>query len=93
MKSNINRRHFLRGSGAFVALPLLESAGFKAFASAADKKTPVPPKRLAFMSMGFGVTQESWYPSKSDAGTGYKLPKGLSPLARNQKNFTFCTGL
>ena len=28
---NINRRHFLRGSGAFVALPLLESAGFKAF--------------------------------------------------------------
>lgn len=92
MKSNINRRHFLRGSGAFVALPLLESAGFKAFASAADKKTPVPPKRLAFMSMGFGVTQESWYPSKSETGTGYKLPKGLSPLARNQKNFTFVQG-
>ncbi|MDD7985092.1 DUF1552 domain-containing protein [Lentisphaera marina] len=92
MKSNINRRHFLRGSGAFVALPLLESAGFKAFASAADRKTPVPPKRLAFMSMGFGVTQESWYPSKSETGTGYKLPKGLSPLARNQKNFTFVQG-
>ncbi|EDM26977.1 hypothetical protein LNTAR_07029 [Lentisphaera araneosa HTCC2155] len=92
MKSNINRRHFLRGSGAFIALPLLESASFKAFASAADKKTPMPPKRLAFMSMGFGVTQETWYPSKDDAGLNYKVPKGLAPLAKNQKDFTFVQG-
>lgn len=92
MSSSSNRRHFLRGSGALIALPLLESAGFKPFASAADKKIPVPPKRLAFLSMGYGVTQESWYPSKEDAGLNYKLPKGLAPLARHKKNFTFLQG-
>jgi len=92
MSSSFNRRYFLRGSGALIALPLLESAGFKPFASAAEKKIATPPKRLAFLSMGFGVTQETWYPSKKDTGLNYKLPKGLAPLARHKKNFTFLQG-
>ena len=37
MKANlVNRRHFLRAAGTIVALPTLESIGFRRFASAAD---------------------------------------------------------
>ncbi len=36
MKSQPNRRHFLRGTGALIALPALESLGFQRFASAAS---------------------------------------------------------
>ena len=36
MKNQINRRHFLRGSGALIALPALESIGFRRFASVPD---------------------------------------------------------
>ena len=92
MISSISRRHFLRGSGAVIALPAIESIGFKPFATAAAKKTTKPPKRLIFMSMGFGVTNDSWYPSKADNGTGYKLSEGLAPLKTHQKNFTLVQG-
>ncbi|EDM26968.1 hypothetical protein LNTAR_06984 [Lentisphaera araneosa HTCC2155] len=88
---NMNRRNFLRGSGAFVALPLLESAGFKAFAAGSNKKT-LPPKRLAFMGMGYGVTAETWFPDIKDSGAAYKLSEGLSPLKRHKKDFTIVQG-
>ena len=89
MNSNINRRSFLRGTGALIALPALESIGFKPFASAAEKKNATPPKRLAFMSIGYGVTQESWYPNIKDTGAEWKLTEGLAPLKKHKKDFTF----
>jgi len=61
MTSKINRRHFLRGAGALIALPALESMGFRRFASAASTVPMAPPKRIAFMGMGFGVTKETWF--------------------------------
>jgi hypothetical protein len=45
MKTQLQRRHFLRGAGALIALPALESIGFRLFASAAPKATTVIPKR------------------------------------------------
>ena len=41
------RRHFLQSSTALIALPALESLGFRRFASAAAPATP--PKRLLFL--------------------------------------------
>jgi hypothetical protein len=38
------RRHFLRSASALIALPALESLGFRRFASAAAPMAP--PKRL-----------------------------------------------
>jgi hypothetical protein len=35
-KNNLDRRHFLRGTGTLIALPALESVGFRRFASAAE---------------------------------------------------------
>ena len=43
MKTDFNRRTFLRGAGALVALPALESIGFRRFASAATKASIAIP--------------------------------------------------
>ena len=92
MHMNFNRRSFLRGAGALIALPALESIGFRRFASAATKATGAIPKRAVFMGMGFGVTKQTWYPDKADTGSGYKLSEGLAPLARHKKDFTVVQG-
>ena len=89
MKSPFNRRHFLRGTGALLALPALESIGFRAFASTA---VTTPPKRLMFMGIGYGVTSQTWFPDLNDKGSGYKLPAGLKALARHKEDFTIVQG-
>ena len=75
-----------------LALPALESIGFTRFASAASTKPGSPPKRMVFMGMGFGVTQETWYPDVKDAGENYALPQGLQELKRHKKDFTIVQG-
>ncbi len=92
MNTRLNRRHFLRGAGTLMALPSLESFGFRRFASAASKAPATPPKRAVFLGMGFGVTKETWYPDATDTGAGYKLTKGLAPLARHKSDFTIVQG-
>ena len=92
MKTRFNRRHFLRGTGAMIALPALESIGFRRFASAADKATAKPPKRMVFLGFGFGVTQETWFPNVDQIGADYDLPEGLKPLARHKNDFTVVQG-
>lgn len=92
MKCEFNRRSFLRGAGALIALPALESIGFRRFASAATKTAGAIPKRAVFMGMGFGVTKQTWYPNSEEKGTDYTLSEGLSPLARHKKDFTIVQG-
>jgi len=91
MNTPLTRRHFLRSSTALIALPALESFGFRRFASAAAPAKP--PKRLAFLGFGYGVTNETWYPDPAKAGADYELSKGLQPLARHQKEITVVQGL
>ena len=86
---NFDRRNFLRGAGALIALPALESIGFRSFLSAAPKS---PPKRIMFMGIGYGVTSQTWFPDIKDPGLNYKLPEGLKPLARHKKDFTIVQG-
>ena len=92
MKTQFNRRHFLCGTGALIALPALESIGFRPFAVAAEKAKAAPPKRAVFLGIGFGVTKETWFPDLNDIGADYKLSEGLSPLARHKKDFTVVQG-
>ncbi|MEN8715399.1 MAG: DUF1552 domain-containing protein, partial [Verrucomicrobiales bacterium] len=91
MKTPFNRRHFLRGTGALIALPALESIGFRRFASAASTATTAP-KRAVFFGMGFGVTKETWFPDINQTGADYTLSEGLSPLARHQSDITVVQG-
>ena len=86
-----SRRHFLKSSSALIALPFLESLGFRRFASAAQIATP--PKRLVFLGFGWGITEETWYPDIKTPGPDYELPVGLKPLARPKKDFSIVQGL
>jgi hypothetical protein len=92
MKTSLSRRHFLRAAGSLIALPALESIGFRTFASEKENGS-ARPKRMIFLGLGFGVTQETWFPDANQAGTEYTLPDGLAPLARHQKNITVIQGL
>jgi len=92
MRPTLSRRHFLRGSGTLIALPTLESLGFRRFASAAASRPVAPAKRCVFLSIGFGVTKETWFPDVSQTGPGYTLSEGLSPLTRHQSDITVVQG-
>jgi hypothetical protein len=92
MHKQFNRRHFLRGTGTLIALPALESIGFRRFASAAEKSPATPSKRMVFLGFGFGVTRETWYPNVEQTGAKYDLPQGLAPLARHKADFTVVQG-
>lgn len=83
------RRHFLRSTSSLIALPALESIGFKAFASS---KTATPPKRMVFLGFGYGVTNETWFPDLKQTGPDYTLSMGLAPLERHKKDFTVVQG-
>ena len=85
------RRRFLRSGTAVIALPALESLGFRRFAAAADPAPP--PKRLMFLGFGWGITTESWFPDIKEPGPEYALPAGLAPLARHKPDFTIVQGL
>jgi hypothetical protein len=89
MLSRSSRRRFLRSATALVALPTLESLGFRRFARAAEA---VLPKRMVCLGTGFGVTSETWLPKTDDVGTTYTLPEGLAPLSRHKSDFTLVQG-
>lgn len=91
MKNPLPRRQFLRSSSALIALPVLESFGFRRFASAAAPTKA--PKRLMFLGFGWGITTESWYPDIKTPGADYVLPDGLKPLARHKADFSIVQGL
>ncbi|MBS0210282.1 MAG: DUF1552 domain-containing protein [Planctomycetes bacterium] len=91
MKSMKNRRHFLHSATAIIALPVLESLGFRRFAAAAEPSQP--PKRLIFLGFGWGITESTWYPDIRQPGPNYELPPGLKPLARHKADFSVVQGL
>jgi hypothetical protein len=82
----MNRRLFLRSHTAAIALPMLESFSFRAFS--AEKKLVIPPKRMVFLAMGYGVTKETWFPNIHEKGRDYSLTEGLKPLAHHKNDFT-----
>jgi hypothetical protein len=86
MNPLLERRRFLRSASACITLPFLESLGFRRFASAAA--APARPKRMIFLAMGWGVTNETWFPDVKQTGSEWKLSEGLKPLSKYQKDIT-----
>lgn len=76
-----SRRTFLRGAGALMALPFLESLpGGRALAeSASGGAAPASPVRLAVLYMPNGVNADAWAPKGT--GRGFDLSPTLAPLA------------
>ncbi len=88
------RRRFLRSSSALIALPFLESAGFRPFASAkAAAEVTEAPKRLAYLGVGFGFTRDTWYPDPKKTGADWELSEGLAPLERHKSDITVIQNL
>lgn len=74
-----------------LAIPTLDSLGWQKFAGAA--KAESPSKRMVFLSFGWGVTRDDWFPSKSVVGVDYELPSGLEPLRRHKQDITVVQNL
>ncbi len=81
------RRFFLRSVGTTLALPFMESLGWRAFAA-----NPISrPTRMVCIGNALGFYQPSFWPSKT--GRDYDLPDLLKPLAPHQTDFTLFQGL
>src|SRR5215207_8116760 len=81
---SLNRRHFLRGLGACLALPAFESlrpiSALAAEASAAKLAATASgaPMRMAFVYFPNGAIQPSWWPKGE--GKDFELARTMQPL-------------
>lgn len=89
----LTRRALLRGVGATVALPWLESLAraVEPRARPFGSRSVVPPTRLAILYMPNGVLPSAWTPS----GTGreFELSPTLEPLASVKREVLVLSGL
>ena len=79
-RTGLDRRTFLRGIGAAVGLPALESLGPLAAATTGGIATTAKgsPLRMAYLYIPNGVNLEHWKPEGK--GANYKLGKSMSAL-------------
>ena len=84
----IDRRHFLRGIGTTIALPLLD-AMIPLRSHAADPVSK--PRRSVFVYIPNGVNGMDWQITKS--GRDYELSPSLKPLAAHRDDLTVFSGL
>src|ERR1022692_775470 len=95
--ASFNRRHFLRGLGACIALPAFESLlPAKLLAAAAldgnlATTATGAPLRTAFVYFPNGAIPAAWWPATE--GTDFQLSRTLQPLAANQKQIQVIGGL
>jgi hypothetical protein len=75
----ISRRTVLRGAGAALALPWLESMAPAPVRAATGDTSSQPPVRMAVMFMPNGVHADSWTPEKE--GPDFELSPTLQPLS------------
>src|SRR5262245_43257269 len=89
----LSRRAALRGAGAVMALPFLESwAAHLARGAAPPAKRIRPPLRMAIYTVTGGTVLESWRMAKGGP-LPEKLPSILRPLEPFRKDLLLLTGL
>ncbi len=86
--SATTRRGFLRGAGALIALPALESLGFKAFAA---PKPIAAPLRMGFLYIPNGVNVHEW--TVQGQGKNFNLSSTLSALQPFKGDFSVLSNL
>jgi hypothetical protein len=85
-KRALQRRTFLRGMGATIALPFLD-----AMVPALSARALTPAIRLGFVYIPNGTIQPMWVPSTT--GRNFELSPILSPLAPVRDSVTVLSGL
>jgi hypothetical protein len=86
----ISRRRLLKGMGACIALPFLESL-YPAKLYAAHNPQGVAPQRFACLFMPNGVHPKQWNPEKT--GSDFELSPILKPLEPVQKELLILAGM
>ena len=88
-KKHLPRRTFLRGVGAGLALPLLDS--MIPALTAQELTAAQPVKRLGIVYVPNGVYMDNWTPPEQ--GRDFSLPSTLQPLASFKDQMVVLTGL
>ena len=92
--SHLSRRRFLRGLGACIALPAMESLnpfGVLAAPTVAVGEAAAAPVRMAFIYVPNGIIPSSWWP-EGDAGN-LQLSRTLQPLEKVRDKVSLISGL
>ncbi len=84
----LNRRTFLRGAGASLAIPFLD-AMIPAFA--ANARAAQPPLRLGYIYLPIGRIMEDWTPPTT--GRDFEMMPSLAPLADFRDDMLLVSGL
>lgn len=88
--ASFSRRSFLRGLGACMALPALES--FNPFGLVAAPVSAKAPVRMAFLYIPNGTIPSAWWP-EGDEGSNFALPPTLQPLEKLRSQFQLISGM
>src|SRR6476619_6820235 len=91
MKKALPRRTFLRGTGAALALPLLDARVPGLTALADTPASPARLRRLGYVYMPMGCDATRWTPPGGDVLD--ELSPSLSPLAPVKKNIAIISNL
>ncbi|HRJ08594.1 MAG TPA: DUF1552 domain-containing protein [Prosthecobacter sp.] len=89
-KRHLDRRAFLRGTGAVLSLPFLE-AMLPAFATRAQAAAGTPPPRFLAMCATLGFHTPYLFPKET--GADYTLTPYLEPLRDLRSDFSVISGL
>ncbi len=89
-KKHLSRRTALKGVGAAIGLPLLDSM-IPAHTAWADTPAGKTPKRFAFVGFPHGAIMDRWSPAET--GTNFTMSPILSPLEPFRKHMTIVSGL
>ena len=86
-KKHLSRRTVLRGIGASVALPLLDSM----VGAQTPARSVAPKTRFAAFYVPHGATMDKWTPAAE--GTGFEFTDTLKPLEQFRDRITVVSGL
>lgn len=89
LRPELERRHFLRGTGAALALPFLSAMTSSRKCDAADDSMPTP--RFVAICGGLGFHTPALFPEKE--GSEYELTPYLEKLSDHRDQMTVFSGL
>ena len=89
-ENQFSRRAFLRGSGALIALPFLESLAKPLTAATVSAKS-TDAMRMVCIGLNYGMHPTGFFPKQT--GRDYELPYLLKPLKGLQNDFSLFSHL
>jgi len=91
MSEQIDRRHFLRGAGVGLALPMLESWGHHALAADDELARPAKARRFVCIAPDYGIYPGGFFPEQ--AGRDYVMPATLKALEQHRADISIFSRL